>query len=84
MSQIDIQKKIKRVEHRIEQTRQKLASITERQESIKARGGKITEHGGWDVGYMTAKIAVLEDTLDDLKEIAKLLPEPVSLSKGEC
>lgn len=84
MSQSIIQKKIKRTENRIERTKKKLASITKRQESIKARGGKITEHGGWDVGYMTAKIAVLEDTLDDLKEIAELLPEPVSLSKGEC
>lgn len=69
MPTITIDKQIERMERRIDRITKRVAEVKERQARIKDNNGAITEHGGWDLGYWEGKLATLEDTLDELKEI---------------
>lgn len=72
MLQSVIQTKIRRTERQIVRLMDRLAEEKAHHKQIKESGGKVTEHGGWDIGYIKGRLFVLQDQLDDLKEIARL------------
>ena len=64
---------IKQAKRRLTHARLRLSNTNKRQSAIKANNGQLTEHGGWDIGYWEGKIAGLEDEVDDLNELKKML-----------
>lgn len=49
------------LERKINRAKEKLKSLKEREENL-------SKHGYWEIGYLTGKIGVLEDWLDEIKE----------------
>ena len=43
-------------------------------EKYKGREANLTFHGGWDIGYLLGKIAVLESIFDEL-DVSEELPD---------
>lgn len=80
MPQQTIEKQIERMKRRIKHVERRVAEIKERHGRIESNSGTITKHGGWDLGYWEGKLATLEDTLDELKEIESVLTKKENVS----
>ena len=51
-----------RLEHRIDRTKRKINALESRKEHL-------SEHGKWSLGYWKGVLSILEEWLDELKEM---------------
>lgn len=52
-------------------TENQLKEALRKQKAIKDGDGKLTEHAGWDSGYLTGKLTTLENLRDKIEDLSK-------------
>lgn len=51
------------LKRKINRAKEKLKSLEEREE-------RLSKHGYWSIGYLKGQISILEDWLDEIKEVS--------------
>lgn len=68
----ELDKKLDRLAHRKNRLEEQELKVIERNEKLKESGSTLTEHAGWDVGYVQGQLSIVsewEDFINDLKKL---------------
>lgn len=65
----ELDKKLKRLAHTKKRLEEQESKVVERNERLKESGSTLTEHAGWEVGYVQGKQSVISDWEDFLNDL---------------
>lgn len=64
---------IRSTERKLRHAKNRVALLEKREKPVQNKMTELTYHAGWDKGYWDSKVANLEDTLDDLYDLAGIV-----------
>lgn len=72
---------IRSTERKLRHAKNRVTLLNKREKPVQNKMTELTYHAGWDKGYWEGRVAILEDTLDDLYDLAGIIPNHVLESK---
>lgn len=72
---------IRSTERKLRHAKNRVALLEKREKPVQNKMTELTYHAGWDKGYWIGKVASLEDTLDELYDLAGIIANHVPESK---